>query len=172
MNATKSFSKKNLEYHGLTVGHKKHPLYKIREGIIYRCHGIKNLNNKMYLYYKNKGIKVCEDWIKSVKSFFDWAVSAGWKEGLVIDRIDSNGNYEPSNCRFITKSENSKLARSQNNQKGINAPLAKLTDDNVLNIKEMLKSGIKQRIIAAKFNVNETTISNINVGKTWKHIGV
>lgn len=164
--------RKNPEFHGLTVGGKKHPLYKMREGIIYRCHGVKNINHSTYIYYKNKGISVCKEWRESSQLFFDWAMNAGWKENLVIDRIDSNGNYEPSNCRFITFSENSKKARLENNQSGVNNHLSKLTDDNVIKIKEMLKSKIKNRLIAPLFNVSEITISDIKRGKTWKHIGV
>ena len=47
-----------------------------------------------------------ETW-KDPKIFYDWCISNGWKLGLSIDRIDNDGNYEPSNCQFLTVSENS-----------------------------------------------------------------
>lgn len=62
-------------------------------------------NNKAYKYYGARGIKVCDDWRKGFVFFRDFALSHGWKEGLVTDRIDNDGNYEPSNIQFITKSE-------------------------------------------------------------------
>jgi hypothetical protein len=56
--------------------------------------------------YRNKGISVCKEWRESYLSFKQWAQEAGYREGLQIDRIDNDGNYEPSNCRFITREIN------------------------------------------------------------------
>lgn len=162
--------KSKIEFHGLTVGYKKHPLYKLREMIIYRCHGIKNTNHTNYITYKLRGIKVCEEWLLSAKVFYEWAIASGWKEGLTIDRIDSNGNYEPFNCRFITRSENSKKARLENNQNGANGPHAKLTSEIVLKIRELYKSGISQRKVASLFKIAQSTVGYINKRKTWKCI--
>lgn len=55
--------------------------------------------------YGGRGISVCEDWIKSFEKFQTWALANGYTEGLSIDRIDPNGNYEPSNCRWVTQAE-------------------------------------------------------------------
>ncbi len=52
-----------------------------------------------------QGIKVCEEWSKSYEVFRDWALSNGYQSGLTIDRIDSDGDYSPQNCRWITRKD-------------------------------------------------------------------
>ena len=91
--------------HGLARGKQRHELVKMRNRMITRCYKAKKSD---FPYYQGKGIRLCDDWKNIPKSFYDWAFLNGWKEGLTIDRIDPDGNYEPLNCRFITKSENSK----------------------------------------------------------------
>lgn len=83
------------------------PLYHLYYGIKERCY---NVNNKKYNIYGGKGVVMCDEWKNGYKIFEEWALSNGYKEGLTIDRIDSNGNYCPDNCRWITLSENSKRA--------------------------------------------------------------
>ena len=51
---------------------------------------------------------MCTEWKDNFQVFHDWAMANGYSEGLTIDRIDSSGNYEPSNCQWLTRSENSK----------------------------------------------------------------
>lgn len=75
-------------------------LHKRYKAMIERCHSRYNLN------YSAKGISVCEEWRNSYFAFKKWALENGYNDNLTIDRIDSNGNYEPSNCRFITAREN------------------------------------------------------------------
>ena len=60
--------------------------------------------SKSYKDYGERGITVCDEWLK-FEPFRDWALANGYRDDLTIDRIDVNGNYEPSNCRWITKSE-------------------------------------------------------------------
>lgn len=163
-------SRKEAEFHGLTIGYKKHPLYKLREMLIYRCYKIKNIHHKNYISYKSRGIKVYDEWLLSAKAFFDWAIFAGWENGLTIDRINSNGNYDPFNCRFITKSENSKKARLENDQNGSRGPNSKLTNEVVLKIRELCKSGMSQRDVASLFKIAQSTVGYINKRITWKHI--
>lgn len=58
-----------------------------------------------YEYYGERGIKVCSEWKTNFLNFYNWAMNNGYQDNLTIDRIDVNGNYEPLNCRWITKAE-------------------------------------------------------------------
>jgi len=80
-----------------------HKLYHVLACMKDRC---SNPNNSRYNNYGNRGISVCEEWRNDFKCFYDWAIANGYKEGLHIDRINNDGNYEPSNCRFISFKEN------------------------------------------------------------------
>lgn len=64
-----------------------------------------NPDDKAYKYYGSRGIKVCDDWYNSFEKFYSWAKQSGYKQGLTLERIDVNGNYEPNNCKWITQQE-------------------------------------------------------------------
>ena len=66
-----------------------------------RC---KKPNRKDSKYYFDKGISVCDAW-DVYENFQTWALENGYSDDLTIDRIDNYGNYEPSNCRWVTITE-------------------------------------------------------------------
>lgn len=81
--------------HGLS----KHPVYNIWQHMKKRCY---NKNCLDYKDYGGRGITVCDEWKDDFRSFYDWSMANGWEKGLYIDRINNDGNYEPSNCRWTT----------------------------------------------------------------------
>lgn len=94
----KECDKKNLHItnnHGMS----KHPLYATWCCMIDRC---TDMNNPAYKHYGGRGIKVCDEW-KDPRNFCKWAEKNGYEaeKGLSIERIDVDGNYEPSNCTWI-----------------------------------------------------------------------
>lgn len=67
-----------------------------------RCYYPKD---KAYKYYGEKGVKVCDEWLNDRNKFYEWALNNGYQENLTIDRKNTDGNYEPDNCRWITHKE-------------------------------------------------------------------
>lgn len=65
-----------------------------------RC---ENPNNKRYSLYGGRGISVCDEWKNSFAAFVDWAESSGYNDALTLDRVDTDGDYCPDNCRWATQ---------------------------------------------------------------------
>lgn len=83
-------------------------LYNIYKNMISRC--IKSYANH-YEDYGGRGISICDDWKKSYLSFKNWSMKNGYRNNLTLDRINNNGNYEPSNCRWVTRKVQSNNTR-------------------------------------------------------------
>lgn len=86
--------------HNLT----KSRIYKIWAAVKRRC------NDKNNKYYGGRGITMCDEWKENPLKFIEWAYANGYNEKLkrgecTIDRINVNGNYEPSNCRWVSQKE-------------------------------------------------------------------
>lgn len=83
-------------------------IYKIWTGMKSRC---SNPNNSHFSNYGGRGIAVCQEW-GSFEAFYDWALTNGYQDDLTIERLDVNKNYEPVNCAWIPKSQQSYNTRS------------------------------------------------------------
>lgn len=84
-----------------THGKTKTRLYSIWATMKARCY---NVNNTKYTRYGGRGITICNEWKNDFQIFYDWSMKNGYKQNLSIDRINNDGNYEPSNCRWVTNS--------------------------------------------------------------------
>lgn len=89
-------------------GNTKSKLYNVWLGMRNRCN---NANNKRYEHYGGRDISVCEDW-NDYNNFKLWAINNGYQNDLTIERKDVNGNYEPSNCSWVTMKEQSNNKRN------------------------------------------------------------
>ena len=87
--------------HGDAKRGKYTQLYNSWRGMKDRCN---NKNNTRYDSYGGKGVSVCEEW-NDFLNFKEWALDNGYKPGLTIERKDVDGNYEPSNCCWVTNKE-------------------------------------------------------------------
>lgn len=65
------------------------------------------LSTPNYHRYGGRGITVCQEWLESFGAFEAWSLANGYEQGLQLDRINNDGNYEPGNCRFVTSKVNS-----------------------------------------------------------------
>ena len=93
-----------------THGGRGSRLYRIWRAMKTRC---RNSNVPCFRYYGGRGIRVCDEWEGSFQSFAEWAIQNGYDDNLTIDRIDNDGNYEPSNCRWVTMTEQNKNKRKR-----------------------------------------------------------
>lgn len=147
-----------IEYRGRTP---RDPIYKTPEyhkpkeyrawmSIIDRCYNYYSLN---YDWYGEKGITVCEEWLKSFKAFYDAVGPAPTKEHMLI-RIDKKVGYMPNNVKWVLKDQLSK----------------KLTTADVLLIRTKYADGVKKTALAKEFDISVRTVYDIVNRRRWKHV--
>lgn len=98
----------------VTHGDSNGRLYKIWGGMKQR---VSNQSNPAYLHYGGRGISICKEWNNSYSTFKDWSLDNGYDDTLSIDRINNDGNYGPSNCRWTTQdvqTQNTRLLKVNN----------------------------------------------------------
>ena len=139
----------NSSKHGLW----KHPLFRVWSSMKERC---LTSSHKSFNNYGGRGILVWIEWQNDFKCFYDWAMSNGYKKGLQLDRIDNNGNYQPSNCRFTNHVTNSQNRRT-----------SKLDINKANEIRCLSKSGVSRKKIADTFGVSYGTITHVLNNNTW-----
>lgn len=132
-----------------------HPIYKVWEDMIQRC---TNPNHKRFKDYGGRGITICETW-EDAKTFIEWCLANGWKEGLEIDRKDNDGNYEPSNCHFVPPQVNCQNRRN-----------TKLSDKKVRAIRALKLLHYPRKQIAELAGVHINTVDKVLNGKIWDNV--
>lgn len=118
-------------------------IYKEWYGMVDRC---TNPNREDFKNYGGRGIKVCEEWINTdaLINFRNWAINNGYADNLSIERIDVNGNYEPSNCTWITMETQSKNKRNT---------IYLQTDSNIEKLVDASsRTGVKRSTILRRYN--------------------
>lgn len=124
-------------------------IYHVFNSMKARCY---SKYNKSYKNYGGRGILICEEWLRDVRVFVNWAEENGYREGLTIERIDVNGNYSPENCTWVTRNDQMNNMRRNifitfENQTKTLAQWAR-----IINIKF---ETLYYRIVTAKWNVKD-----------------
>ena len=139
-------------FHNLTFDEngKRNRLHIVWTTMRSRCN---NYKDRSYHDYGGRGIKVCEEWNR-YPAFYEWAMENGYDKDAphgqcTLDRIDNDGNYEPSNCRWATMKEQVK-----NKRRNGRPP----KDLDLVQILLMRMEGKTYSEIGAKFNTTPTLI--------------
>lgn len=134
----------------------KHPLYKVWKTMKHRC---LNPNAEHFARYGGRGISVCAEWLNDFQNFYNWAVANGYQKGLQLDRIDNDGDYEPNNCRFATRTENMRNC----SQTKIDFKTA-----HEIRRKKKLFPQLTESEIASAYPISRSTVNQILLNKTWQ----
>lgn len=137
--------------HGLRY----HSLYGTWHGMRSRC---SNTKDKDYPRYGGRGIKVCERWDNFALFLADMGEKPSSSHS--IDRIDNNGNYEPANCRWATRS-----------QQTHNSKVSKMTVQKIIEIRKTYEQNkTSQKCLSIVYGVHQSLISRIVSRKIWRDI--
>lgn len=144
---------RKLERHGMRFT----PEYKAWSNMKSRCYRQKDIS---YPRYGGRGIKVCEDWRESFTAFFA-DIGPMPFSGMQLDRINSDGNYEPKNCRWASRRDNVR-----------NREITVLDTGTVYTIKRLRLVGINGAEIARWLDLSPSLIQHVLHGDAWTDIEV
>lgn len=137
-----------------TRKHGKSPTYQSWANMKSRC---SNPNFPKYEYYGGKGIAVCDEWLFFENFLKDMSERP---EGMTLDRIDSNKNYELSNCKWSTQLEQVRNTTSN-----------KLDAERVIQIRKLRKeTGMTYKALAEQFNSTYHAVRAACSGRTWQEV--
>ena len=132
-------------------GMAKTPTYQCWKSMNNRC---RNDHKKYHNNYAGRGISVCKEWASSFEAFYNYMGDK--PEGKTLDRIDNDGNYEPSNCRWATPTQQTRNSRT-----------VVLNEVDVATIRKRAAQGERQEDIANDYGIHQTHVSQIKLRKLW-----
>ena len=137
----------NLKQGRLTHGLSRKRIYGIWRNMHSRC---RYPTASRYKQYGGRGIRVCPEW-KNFQSFALWAMANGYRDDLTIDRINPDQNYEPSNCRFLSKDANSKRSRKR----------IRWSNEEIAKMRVLFDEGMAMHAIARLLGVSRSQVGRI-----------
>lgn len=137
-----------------THGMSKTPTYQSWRDMKLRCNDPKH---KRYHHYKELGIKVCDRWMESFENFLaDMGVCP---DGLTLDRIRGEDDYEPGNCRWTTRATQARNRTASG--------FVKLDFERAQQMRERRASGSTYKALASEFGVSQGTVGFVLSGQSW-----
>lgn len=152
---------KKIKEIAISHGFSSHRLYHIWDGMIQRCDNYKSTS---YKNYGARGITVCERW-KDIHNFIE-DMYPTFEDGLTLDRIDVNGNYEPNNCRWINstiQNRNTRILQKNNKTgfRGVSLPKGYRTYRSIIVInKKNIHLGCFNTALEAAYAYDKYVIDN------------